>query len=799
MKKILFITALLIGFLGQSQIETDTTIVATSRKGRLMEYGKGGVIGSSTDNQQITDFSITSNILTVALEDGGTDTVDLAPYLDNKNVASGSLSGTTLTLTLSDASTVVIDLTGLGGGTPTTDASDLTTGVLADGRVQESNVTQHEGALTIAQSQVTGLSSSLANKVGVDPGSAESDIILFIDDGTSLDAAYPDFPTGAPPGLVVFGEDGSSVGASDAIDLNVTPSGNLESTNGQAAFQELQGDIDELNNTPSFTTLTTYANIADLPAVTGSEADLYCVVTDDPSGDNGLYGIVGGAWKFLYHKHNPLAPFNRTSKNVIDEDDPNYLSGQEFDASAAIVADALKYVSGYIPVNPGDRFYGHDDFNRYALYDKDSVLIAIANPPYNSGNNHGAGTNLTVNITPSNYYTSGVRYIRFDGDLSDIGTQDEIVRAYDHTSGGKSTAWTDFDAGYTRDNVNYIYEADGVIIPKLTTNLYDYKRGNYTGGFLSGGGASGNPSTGYIPVKPGYRYNHNYGSNQNITFFTSNFTYISGTVGQSAVAPSTARYMSVLIPNFNPTVNFNAFAVTQGKRPVQISDVRTNTLENVFVEPVDVCLIGDSIGTEGGSYATYSAYGGVMADLLKYENYINMSASGGSLRDYADKTVNFSGVVTPFADLYIITLGTNDFGYNRTIGDIADTYPADDTTFGDLDGIVDDILSVNPDAKIAFITPVARATQDTENVVDNTLSDYVDAIIEFSIQNGYPYLDLFRKSQFQPWIQTISNNWTEDASNVPGDGLHPIDAAHEIYIYPHVAAFIKTNLERAKK
>src|SRR5690606_27936901 len=114
--------------------------------------------------------------------------------------------------------------------------------------------------------------------------------------------------------------------------------------------------------------------------------------------------------------------------------------------------------------------------------------------------------------------------------------------------------------------------------------------------------------------------------------------------------------------------------------------------------------------------------------ILKYENYINMSASGGSLRDYADKTVNFSGVVTPFADLYIITLGTNDFGYNRTIGDIADTYPTDDTTFGDLDGIVDDILSVNPDAKIAFITPLARATQDTENVLDNTLSDYVDAI-----------------------------------------------------------------------
>jgi len=37
----------------------------------------------------------------------------------------------------------------------TTDASALTTGVLADGRVQASNVTQHQASLTIAESQIT--------------------------------------------------------------------------------------------------------------------------------------------------------------------------------------------------------------------------------------------------------------------------------------------------------------------------------------------------------------------------------------------------------------------------------------------------------------------------------------------------------------------------------------------------------------------------------------------------------------------------------------------------------------------
>ncbi len=45
-----------------------------------------------------------------------------------------------------------------GGGTPTTDASELTTGVLADPRVQESNVTQHQASLSITESQISDLS-----------------------------------------------------------------------------------------------------------------------------------------------------------------------------------------------------------------------------------------------------------------------------------------------------------------------------------------------------------------------------------------------------------------------------------------------------------------------------------------------------------------------------------------------------------------------------------------------------------------------------------------------------------------
>lgn len=172
MKKILFITALLIGFFGQSQISTDSILKYVVRDGRIFKVTVPSVIGGSpttdasalttgvladgrvqesnvtqhqaalsiaksqipglvdTDNQQIIDFSITSNIATLELEDGGTETIDLSPYLDNKNVASGSLSWPTLTLTLSDATTVNIDLSGIpssGGGfaNPATEILDM--------------------------------------------------------------------------------------------------------------------------------------------------------------------------------------------------------------------------------------------------------------------------------------------------------------------------------------------------------------------------------------------------------------------------------------------------------------------------------------------------------------------------------------------------------------------------------------------------------------------------------------------------------------------------------------------------
>jgi hypothetical protein len=54
--------------------------------------------------------------------------------------------------------------------------SDITSGTMADARIAESNVTQHEAALTIAQSQVTDLTTDLGNKADASHNHAASDI-----------------------------------------------------------------------------------------------------------------------------------------------------------------------------------------------------------------------------------------------------------------------------------------------------------------------------------------------------------------------------------------------------------------------------------------------------------------------------------------------------------------------------------------------------------------------------------------------------------------------------------------------
>ncbi|MEM6316046.1 MAG: tail fiber domain-containing protein [Bacteroidota bacterium] len=99
-------------------LETDnslTEILLTDANG-VVKKGDANTVFIDTDEQQITNFNInpTSNVLTLSLEDGGTQTVNLTPYLDNtddQQIQNFAIDGANiLTLTLEDGGTQMVDL-----------------------------------------------------------------------------------------------------------------------------------------------------------------------------------------------------------------------------------------------------------------------------------------------------------------------------------------------------------------------------------------------------------------------------------------------------------------------------------------------------------------------------------------------------------------------------------------------------------------------------------------------------------------------------------------------------------------
>ena len=119
----------------------------------------------NTDNQQITDFSIAANIITLTLEDGGTETIDLS-NLDNAGTDDQALSIVGNVLTLEDGGTVdlaafldntdnqqitdfsiaanIITLTLEDGGTETIDLSNLDNSGTDDQTISSSITTANE-------------------------------------------------------------------------------------------------------------------------------------------------------------------------------------------------------------------------------------------------------------------------------------------------------------------------------------------------------------------------------------------------------------------------------------------------------------------------------------------------------------------------------------------------------------------------------------------------------------------------------------------------------------------------------
>lgn len=163
------------GTQAQSTITNLTTDLAAKADGAASSTDNAiarydGTTGKVLQNSSVTiddsgNISTTGNVDGRDISADGTklDTIETnADVTDTANVtAAGAVMDSELTsetgiktLTVSDNLTLSADFTGAAG--------DITSGTFADARISESSVTQHESALTIASSQLTGVVASVS-------------------------------------------------------------------------------------------------------------------------------------------------------------------------------------------------------------------------------------------------------------------------------------------------------------------------------------------------------------------------------------------------------------------------------------------------------------------------------------------------------------------------------------------------------------------------------------------------------------------------------------------------------------
>lgn len=539
-------------------------------------------------------------------------------------------------------------------------------------------------------------------------------------------------------------------------------------------------------------TITKYNEVLDLPTITGNERDVYAYVTEDSDlSKRGLYVIYNEEWKLLYHFEDLNIPIKRISVNEIDLSQPvvgspvdgseeGIINGYQFDLnSEGIVSNASKYISNFIPVRKGDRLLREAN-ERFWFFYHDKTPI-----PSSEGIVHTPNYDTEISID-----NDLIGYIRVSGDISDKDSADMVIRQHNSVAGANPTGWVDFhgdEDNYQRNTDEYTYGLNGVILDNDTNNLFNYKKANYVSGFSNTGALSTSyASTGLIKVKENLPYSHNTGFNEHITFWDEEKEFISGVIAQSTIAPQEAKYMSVRLPR---NTDWSSLKITQN---VTSSNVYSRSVIEDEVKiysniPKTVCLIGDSIGTEDSVYATESAFGSIIRNSLNIHDFHNVSVSGKSFNNF-QSDINTGRYDMPVADVYLIQLTTNDFGFNRPIGDLTTSTSSDTNFYGSMKSVVEDLEVLNPDCKIIWLTAIPRYSEYTENVSGNVLQDYRDAMVAYANFRGDSWLDL-SDCGINPHSSETLTNWF-----VGGDGTHPNNGGHKMFIYPKLLGFLKKNL-----
>ena len=198
------------------------------------------------------------------------------------------------------------------------------------------------------------------------------------------------------------------------------------------------------------------------------------------------------------------------------------------------------------------------------------------------------------------------------------------------------------------------------------------------------------------------------------------------------------------------------------------------------LENLKIVFLGDSITEGARATRPENAYHQRIKEYCGLAAAYNCGVSGTRIARQTvpsynahKQDLNFAlraKVMPKDADMIIIFGGTNDFGhgdaYFGTI-DSEDEY----TYLGALNCLVQQLQNDFPKARLVFMTPIRRVSEDEPSMPDGKiLADYVDGMIEIAKKYKLSVIDLFRSGVIEDPAD----------KSILADGLHPTDLGHDL-------------------
>lgn len=322
-------------------------------------------------------------------------------------------------------------------------------------------------------------------------------------------------------------------------------------------------------------------------------------------------------------------------------------------------------------------------------------------------------------------------------------------------------------------------------------------------------------STYFIPINEGdviyFETNPGNFPNHFLAFYDDNKAYLSGVSGNklnttSLTVEASQKYFRVCYSTNN---NFKIYITKSNS---------LNPSKGVYLDPNKIIYNGITLKDLLNKYdysknsKWHNKKWGLIGDSLtecnarttaNYHHFIcnqihckqcNVGCSGYGFKemvakvDLLDSDIDF---ITIFGGINNY-MGAKD---KQELGNLTDT-SSSSTVTGQLRKLIEYVLNKFPYIPIGFITPIpeksGNSISKTVNTQGYTLEQLVDRIKEVCSEYSIPVLDLYRNSGLRPWNTDVNLKYFSSPLNRNGDGLHPNQLGHELFLAPKILKFIET-------